>query len=178
MSWEQVDLELWTITFSGLAKPHCLVCSSPCHCQTNCPSTDRSRQQPQNGPFRSLQLTHVGHTGPHKPRVSHNLISGSVFSLGCVTGPLCPLPCPIYNAILGAVPEKHSSERRTIYHLFHPKGDSTNNHTLEDPYALQYLWVDDVIHTLKSLGPALFIVKTDSNQPFSYPEPPIGTYRY
>ena len=27
--WDQVDLELWTITFSGLVKPHCLVFSSP-----------------------------------------------------------------------------------------------------------------------------------------------------
>ena len=28
LNWDQVDLELWTVTFSGLAKPHCLVCSS------------------------------------------------------------------------------------------------------------------------------------------------------
>ena len=28
ISWDQVDIELCTVTFSGLAKPHCLVCSS------------------------------------------------------------------------------------------------------------------------------------------------------
>ncbi|XP_068730839.1 uncharacterized protein [Montipora capricornis] len=48
--WDQVDLELWTVTFSGLAKPHCLVCSSPYHSQIDCPSTDLPRQQPRNGP--------------------------------------------------------------------------------------------------------------------------------
>ena len=48
--WAQVDLELWTVTFSGLAKPHCLVCSSPYHSQIDCPSAEPPRQQPRNGP--------------------------------------------------------------------------------------------------------------------------------
>ena len=34
ISWDQVDIELWTVTFSGLAKPHCLVCSSPYQCHS------------------------------------------------------------------------------------------------------------------------------------------------
>ena len=50
ISWDQVDLELWTVTFSGLAKPHCLLCSSPYHSQTDCPSADPSRPPPRNGP--------------------------------------------------------------------------------------------------------------------------------
>lgn len=50
ISWDQVDLELWTVTFSGLAKPHCLLCSSPYHSQTDCPSADPSRLPPRNGP--------------------------------------------------------------------------------------------------------------------------------
>ena len=50
ISWDQVDLELWTITFSGLAKPHCLLCSSPYHSQTDCPSTDPSRLPLKNRP--------------------------------------------------------------------------------------------------------------------------------
>ena len=50
ISWDQVDLELWTVTFSGLAKPHCLLCSSPYHSQTDCPSADPSRLPPKNGP--------------------------------------------------------------------------------------------------------------------------------
>lgn len=29
IAWDKIDLELWTITFSGLAKPHCSVCSCP-----------------------------------------------------------------------------------------------------------------------------------------------------
>ena len=44
ISWDKVDLELWTITFSGLAKPHCTVCSSPYHSQDECPSADPNRK--------------------------------------------------------------------------------------------------------------------------------------
>ena len=29
LTWDKVDLELWTVTFAGLAKPHCNVCLSP-----------------------------------------------------------------------------------------------------------------------------------------------------
>ena len=25
LTWDKIDLELWTVTFSGLAKPHCCV---------------------------------------------------------------------------------------------------------------------------------------------------------
>ena len=50
ISWDQVDLELWMVTFSSLAKPHCLLCSSPYHSQTECPSVDSSRLQPRNKP--------------------------------------------------------------------------------------------------------------------------------
>ena len=49
IDWGQVDLELWTVTFSGLAKPHCPICSSPYHSQTDCPSADPSRQPNRNG---------------------------------------------------------------------------------------------------------------------------------
>lgn len=44
ISWDIVDLELWTVTFSGLAKPHCNVCSSPYHIQDDCPSADPHRK--------------------------------------------------------------------------------------------------------------------------------------
>ncbi|XP_068725526.1 uncharacterized protein [Montipora capricornis] len=44
ISWDTVDLELWTVTFSGLAKPHCSVCSSPYHTQDDCPSADPNRK--------------------------------------------------------------------------------------------------------------------------------------
>ena len=50
ISWDQVDIELWTVTFSGLAKPHCLVCSSPHHSQSSCPNADPFRQSSKNSP--------------------------------------------------------------------------------------------------------------------------------
>ena len=42
--WDKIDLELWTVTFSGLAKPHCSVCSSPYHPAEDCPNQDPSRK--------------------------------------------------------------------------------------------------------------------------------------
>ena len=45
-----MDIELCTVTFSGLAKPHCLVCSSPHHSQSSCPSTNRFCQSSKNSP--------------------------------------------------------------------------------------------------------------------------------
>ena len=47
MSWDQINLELWTVTFSGLAQLHCLTCSNPYHSQSECPSNDPSRAQPK-----------------------------------------------------------------------------------------------------------------------------------
>ena len=44
LSWDKVDLELWTVTFAGLAKAHCNVCSSPYHAEDVCPSADLNRK--------------------------------------------------------------------------------------------------------------------------------------
>ena len=41
---DKIDLELWTVTFSGLAKPHCSVCSSPYHQAEDCPNQGPSRK--------------------------------------------------------------------------------------------------------------------------------------
>ena len=45
LQWDKVDLELWTVTFSGLAKPHCGICVSPYHAEDVCPSADPYRKQ-------------------------------------------------------------------------------------------------------------------------------------
>ena len=47
LSYDQVDLDLWKVLFSGLAKPHCLTCCSPYYKQSECPSADHSRRQPK-----------------------------------------------------------------------------------------------------------------------------------
>ena len=44
LPWAQIDLELWTVTFSGLAKPHYSVCSSPYHHSDDCPNQNPSRK--------------------------------------------------------------------------------------------------------------------------------------
>ena len=71
--------------------------------------------------------THAGYTGPHKPRVSRNLIFSNQqpdvvtsnpceeISLGCVVGPFSSSPLPNLQCCpVGMVPRKHSSEWRTI----------------------------------------------------------------
>ena len=49
IAWDSIDLELWTVTFSGLAKPHCSVCSSPFHQPEDCPNQDFSRRPRRTG---------------------------------------------------------------------------------------------------------------------------------
>ena len=123
--------------------------------------------------------THVGYTGPQKPRVSRNLISANQqpdvvtsnlckeISLGRVAGPFGSSPLPNLQCHpVGVVPKKHSSEWRTIYHLSYPEGDSINDYIPRDPYALQYVRVDDAIHILQSLGPGSFMAKTDLKSAF------------
>jgi len=123
--------------------------------------------------------THVGYEGPQKPRVSRNLLSATqhpdvVFSnltkeisLGRVAGPFTSSPLPNLQCHpVGVIPKKHSNEWRTIYHLSYPEGDSINDHIPKDPYALQYVRVDDAIRILKSLGPGAFMAKTDLKSAF------------
>ena len=43
-AWDKIDLELWTVTFSGLAKPHCSVCTSLYHQAEDCPNQDPNRK--------------------------------------------------------------------------------------------------------------------------------------
>ena len=69
INWGQVDLELWTVTFSGLAKPHCIVCSSPYHSHSDCPSADPPASNPGPGPC-ALDLT-VQPGVPPVPASSH-----------------------------------------------------------------------------------------------------------
>ena len=44
LPWGKIDLQLWTVTFSGLAKSHCSVCTSPFHPAEDCPDQDPSRK--------------------------------------------------------------------------------------------------------------------------------------
>ena len=122
---------------------------------------------------------HVGYTGPHKPRVSRNLISANQqpdvvksnllkeISLGRVAGPFSSSPLPNLQCHpVGVVPKKHSPKWCTIYPLSYPEGDSINDYIPKDLYALQYVRVDDAIHILKSLGLGSFMAKTDLKSAF------------
>lgn len=85
INWGQVDLELWTVTFSGLAKPHCPICSSPHHNQSDCPSADLSRQQPKSGPvcFRFNRASGCTTSSCQFPHVCRRCYSNSHSILNC-----------------------------------------------------------------------------------------------
>ena len=118
-------------------------------------------------------MVHVGYTGPHKHRVSRNLISTNQqptnlckeISLGRVARPCSQtlfLSTPQSTVSpCGHGTKKHSLEWHTIYHLSFPEGDSINDYIPRDPYALQYVRVDNAIHILKCLGLGPFMAKTD-----------------
>ena len=82
-------------------------------------------------------------------------------SLGRVAGPFPSSPLPNYCHSVGVVPKKHSSEWCTIYHLSYPEGGSINDYIPKDPYSLQYVWVDDAMRALQSLGQGSYMAKTD-----------------
>ena len=85
INWGQVDLELWTVTFSGLAKPHCIVCSSPYHSHSDCPSADPSRQQPRTGSvcFRFNRAAGCASSSCQFPHVCRRCHSPSHSILSC-----------------------------------------------------------------------------------------------
>ena len=67
---------------------------------------------------------------------------------------------------VGVVPKKHSTEWRTIYHLSYPHGTSINDHIPKDPFSLSYVWVDDAISILQSLGRGAFMARIDLKSVF------------
>ena len=118
----------------------------------------------------------IGYTGPQAPQEFPNLPSAkdnpSVIdrnmlkevSFGHTAGPFLFPPfanfqvCPI-----GAIPKKHSSEWRTIFHLSYPKHrlTSVNAHIPPEDYSLQYIKVDNAIAILQDLGQNCFMSKLD-----------------
>ena len=80
----------------------------------------------------------------HPDVVTSNLCKE--ISLGRVAGPFSSSPLPNLQCHpVGVVPKKHSSKWRTIYHLSYPEGVGINDCILKDPYALQYVRVDNAI---------------------------------
>ena len=57
-NWGPGDLEFWTVTFSGLAKPLCVVCFSPYHSHRDCQTLLTSN--PELGPYASDLTIRLG----------------------------------------------------------------------------------------------------------------------
>ena len=86
LRWDTVDLELWTITFSDLAKPHCPVCSSPHHSVDDCPRADPGRKSRRAGPlvcFDYNKATGCSRRACIYPHVCRRCHSGSHSASAC-----------------------------------------------------------------------------------------------
>ena len=117
-----------------------------------------------------LVLTNPGYLVIWSPLTKHpDVVTSNLckeISLRRVVGPFISSPLSNLQCHhLGVVPKKHSSEWHTI-----------NDHIPKDPYALQYVRVDDAIRILKSVGPGSFMAISLS----SYPDPPrwLASPRY
>ena len=85
-------------------------------------------------------------------------------TLGHTAGPFLAPPFPNLQVYpIGAIPKKHSSEWRTIFHLSYPKHCPTtiSAHTSPKSYSLQYIKVDHAISILQELGQEWFMFRLD-----------------
>ena len=123
----------------------------------------------------------IGYTGPRATKEFPNLPCARAnpmiidknmlkeVSLGHTAGPFLSPPFPNLQVYpIGAIPKKHSSEWRTIFHLSYPKRHSTsmNAHISPEVYSLQYIKVDHAIAILQDLGQGCFMSKLDINAAF------------
>ena len=90
-------------------------------------------------------------------------------TLGHTAGPFHSPPFPNLQVYpIGAIPKKHSSEWRTIFHLSDPKHHPTsvNAHIPPEAYSLYYIKVDNAISILQELGQGCFMSKLDIKSAF------------
>jgi len=80
---------------------------------------------------------------------------------------LIPLPFPTSNVTLWVWSPRSIPWNGFPFTICHThSSDSIDDHVPKDPYALEYVWVDDAIRFLQSLGPSSFMVKTDQKLVF------------
>ena len=123
----------------------------------------------------------IGYSGPRAPQEFPNLPSAKEnpsiidknmlkeVSLGHTAGPFLSPPFPNFQVYpIGAIPKKHSSDWRTIFHLSYPKHrpTSVNAHIPPEDYSLQYIKVDNAITILQDLGQNCFMSKLDIKAAF------------
>ena len=123
----------------------------------------------------------IGYSGPRGPKEYSNLpcakkntsiIDTNMLkevTLGHTAGPFHSPPFPNLQVYpIGAIPKKHSSEWRTIFHLSYPKHHPTsvNAHIPPEAYSLHYIKVDNAISILQELGQGCFMSKLDIKSAF------------
>ena len=109
LSCDKVDLELWMVTFAGLAKSHCNVCSSPYHTEDACPSADLNRK-----PRRPQTLCFDFATAP---AVTH------MCAAAATPATTLPLLAPSNSQTMSAEPPNPASVARS-------KVDQINHHQM------------------------------------------------
>ena len=118
----------------------------------------------------------IGYSGPRAPKEYSNLpcaksnplvIDKNLLkevTLGHTAGPFLAPPFPNLQVYpIRAIPKKHSSEWRTIFHLSYSKHrpNSINAHISPESYSPQHIKVDHAISILQELGQGCFMSKLD-----------------
>ena len=99
--------------------------------------------------------------------VSNNLLKE--LQLGHTAGSFVSPPFPNFQVYpIGVVPKKHSTERRTIFHLSFPKHQTTsvNSHISPTDYSLHYITIDTAISIIQNIGQGCFMSKLDVKSAF------------
>ena len=123
----------------------------------------------------------IGYSGPRAPKeysklpcanINPSIIDRNMLKEVTVGHTAGPFRTPPFSNLqvypIGVIPNKHSSEWRTIFHLSYPKHGPTsvNAHIPPESYSLQYIKVDHAIAILQDLGPGCFMSKLDVKSAF------------
>ena len=123
----------------------------------------------------------IGFQGPRVSKEYPNLISArrnphivstnllKELQLGHTAGPFVSPPFPNFQVYpIGVVPKKHSTQRRTIFHLSFPKHQTTsvNSHISPTDYSLHYITIDTAISIIQNIGQGCFMSKLDIKSAF------------
>ena len=122
----------------------------------------------------------IGYEGDrHRTRIARNLQSGLEFpqvmwdiamkevKLGRFAGPYHEPPLAnFWVNPLGLVEKKDTDEKRLIFHLSHPQGDSVNSGTPVHLTTTKYPDFQEAVKLCKALGKGCYVVKSDLKSAF------------
>ena len=123
----------------------------------------------------------IGYEGPRFYREYRNWPSANLYAshvqadidkdvtAGIKIGPFTQQPFPSFvGNPMGCFIRKRSNKHRVIYDMSWPPGQSINDFIDKESFRIQYLSLDDVISSIKQLGPHTLLAKLDLQSAFHH----------